>query len=51
VEQVVSVWRQAIDAMKANPQGYAPRHEWMAALDSVSEGTQTTLGAYSRPWQ
>ncbi|WP_207061373.1 peptidase U32 family protein [Motiliproteus sp. SC1-56] len=51
VEQVVSVWREAIDAMKANPQGYAPRHDWMAALDSVSEGTQTTLGAYSRPWQ
>ena len=51
VEQVVSVWRQAIDAMQANPDNYTPRSEWMAALGSVSEGTQTTLGAYSRPWQ
>ncbi|WP_210398110.1 ubiquinone anaerobic biosynthesis protein UbiU [Motiliproteus sediminis] len=51
VEQVVSVWRQAIDAMQANPAEYAAKHEWMAALDAVSEGSQTTLGAYSRPWQ
>ncbi len=51
VEQVVSVWRQAIDAMQANPAGYSARQEWMAALDAVSEGSQTTLGAYSRPWQ
>ena len=51
VEQVVSVWREAIDAFKSNPQGYAAKYEWMAALDKVSEGSQTTLGAYSRPWQ
>ncbi|WP_421868934.1 ubiquinone anaerobic biosynthesis protein UbiU [Motiliproteus sp.] len=51
VEQVVSVWRQAIDAMQANPAGYSPKPEWMATLGGVSEGTQTTLGAYSRPWQ
>ncbi|MCW9053701.1 MAG: U32 family peptidase [Motiliproteus sp.] len=51
VEQVVKVWREAIDAFKANPQGYAAKYEWMAALDKVSEGSQTTLGAYSRPWQ
>ncbi|MEH6822388.1 MAG: peptidase U32 family protein [Motiliproteus sp.] len=51
VAQVVSVWRQAIDAMQANPASYAAKQEWMAALDAVSEGSQTTLGAYSRPWQ
>lgn len=51
VEQVVSVWRQAIDAMKADPEGYTAKPEWMNVLGSVSEGTQTTLGAYSRPWQ
>ena len=39
------------DPMKANPAGYAAKQEWMAALDAVSEGSQTTLGAYSRPWQ
>ncbi|MEH6825366.1 MAG: peptidase U32 family protein [Motiliproteus sp.] len=51
VEQVVRVWRQAIDAMKADPKGYQAKPEWMSALGNVSEGTQTTLGAYSRPWQ
>jgi len=51
VEQVVSVWRQAIDAMQSNPQGYAVKPEWMSVLGNVSEGAQTTLGAYSRPWQ
>ncbi len=51
VEQVVSVWRQAIDAMQADPKGYQAKPEWMTALGNVSEGTQTTLGAYSRPWQ
>ncbi len=51
VEQVVSVWRQAIDAMQSDPQGYSVKPEWMSVLGNVSEGTQTTLGAYSRPWQ
>ncbi len=51
VEQVVSVWRQAIDAMQVDPVGYVAKPEWMSVLGSVSEGTQTTLGAYSRPWQ
>ena len=51
VEQVVSVWRQAIDAMKADPDNYAPTEQWMNILGGVSEGAQTTLGAYSRPWQ
>ncbi len=51
VEQVVGVWRQALDAFAANPQNYAAKPEWMATLDNVSEGSQTTLGAYSRPWQ
>ncbi|RRJ83400.1 ubiquinone anaerobic biosynthesis protein UbiU [Aestuariirhabdus litorea] len=51
VEQVVSVWRQALDAYAANPAGFQPRAEWMSVLANVSEGSQTTLGAYSRPWQ
>ena len=51
VEQVVKVWREALDSFATNPQGYAAKYEWMAALDNVSEGSQTTLGAYSRPWQ
>jgi putative protease len=51
VERVVSTWRQAIDAFKVDPVGYTVKQEWMRALDAVSEGSQTTLGAYSRPWQ
>ena len=33
------------------PRTTGPRPQWMAELGKVSEGTQTTLGAYSRPWQ
>ncbi len=51
VSRVVSVWREAIDHCLSNPQTYLPTPQWMAYLASVSEGTQTTLGAYNRPWQ
>ncbi len=49
--QVTKVWRAAIDACKRDPQQYRPQADWIAALGKVSEGTQTTLGAYYRPWQ
>ncbi len=51
VRQVTSVWRQAIDACRAAPERFQPRPEWMQALGAVSEGQQTTLGAYHRTWQ
>jgi putative protease len=51
VEQVTKVWRAAIDAYQQDPDNYRPREEWLQALQKVSEGTQTTLGAYHRPWQ
>ena len=50
-QQVTQVWRQAIDAYYAAPESYTPQPQWLAALNKVSEGSQTTLGAYSRPWQ
>ncbi|MCW8932587.1 MAG: U32 family peptidase [Gammaproteobacteria bacterium] len=50
-QQVTQVWRQAIDSFYADPQNYKPQPQWSAALNKVSEGSQTTLGAYSRPWQ
>ncbi|MFV2800189.1 hypothetical protein ACNKFI_43065, partial [Escherichia coli] len=28
-----------------------PQSAWMETLGSMSEGTQTTLGAYHRKWQ
>ena len=51
VAQVAKVWRAALDTCRRDPEHYAPRPEWMAELGKVSEGTQTTLGAYARPWQ
>ena len=51
VAQVTAVMRAAIDACLQDPQAYKPQASWMNKLGDVSEGTQTTLGAYHRPWQ
>ncbi len=51
VAQVTKVWREAIDSCERNPGGFKAQADWMAALEKVSEGSQTTLGAYHRPWQ
>jgi len=51
VRQVTRVWRQAIDSCLSDPESFQPRSEWMQQLGAVSEGQQTTLGAYHRTWQ
>jgi len=51
VSQVVSIWRQAIDGHAQFGERFRPSPEWVSQLDAVSEGAQTSLGAYSRPWQ
>lgn len=51
VAQVTAVMRAAIDQCLANPADFQAQKSWMDQLESVSEGTQTTLGAYHRPWQ
>jgi len=51
VAQVTRVWRAALDACQRDPSAYTPQASWLAELGKVSEGTQTTLGAYHRPWQ
>jgi len=51
VAQVTAVLRAAIDQCLLNPADYQPRDRWMQELAEVSEGSQTTLGAYHRPWQ
>jgi len=51
VRQVTQVWRQAIDACLEDPDNFQPKAEWMQTLGCVSEGQQTTLGAYHRTWQ
>ena len=49
--QVTQVWRQAIDSVRRNAQGFAVQPQWQRALSQLSEGAQTTLGAYERTWQ
>ncbi|HCZ8392445.1 ubiquinone anaerobic biosynthesis protein UbiU [Proteus mirabilis] len=51
VTEVARVWRAAIDQCKKDPQGFKTQPCWMSALGKISEGTQTTLGAYHRKWQ
>ncbi|MBB1126655.1 ubiquinone anaerobic biosynthesis protein UbiU [Thiospirillum jenense] len=51
VGQVTRIWRAALDAFERDPAHFTPRPEWTAELGKVSEGAQTTLGAYHRPWQ
>ncbi|OZS66396.1 protease [Proteus mirabilis] len=51
VTEVARVWRAAIDQCKKDPQGFKNQPRWMSALGKISEGTQTTLGAYHRKWQ
>jgi len=51
VAQVTRVWREAIDAAQREGARFAPRREWMVALDRHAEGSQHTLGAFSRPWK
>lgn len=51
VAQVTKVWREAIDAAQRERGNFAPRAQWMAALNRHAEGSQHTLGAFSRPWK
>lgn len=51
VAQVTRIWRQAIDRCKASPETFVAEESWMNALSELSEGTQTTLGAWHRQWQ
>ena len=51
VAQVTKAWREAIDSYFADPENYQAKPEWHQTLGEVSEGSQTTLGAYHRSWQ
>jgi collagenase-like PrtC family protease len=51
VAKVASVWRQAIDRFSVQGANYQAQPDWHKTLASLSEGSQTTLGAYHRPWQ
>ncbi len=51
VSQVTRIWRAAISSCMNNTEDFFVRGDWLYELEKVSEGTQTTLGAYHRPWQ
>ncbi len=51
VEQVTRVWRAAIDSYNKAPEQYKVESTWRQTLAGLSEGSQTTLGAYHRAWQ
>ena len=51
VAKVTQVLRAAIDSCMRDPENFMPDQAWLAQLTSLSEGVQTTLGAYQREWQ
>jgi len=51
VAQITQVWRAAIDTVKADPERFMVQEQWQQTLSSLSEGSQTTLGAYHRKWK
>lgn len=51
VAKVTRVWRSAIDRVTDDPDAYLVSEEWSRVLADLSEGNQTTLGAYHRRWR
>ncbi len=51
ITQVVRTWRAALDAYQRNPERFIPEGSWSQTLSELSEGQQTTLGAYARVWR
>ncbi len=51
VAQITRVWRAAIDTVVADAATYTINSDWERTLTGLAEGSQTTLGAYHRPWQ
>ncbi|WNO61621.1 peptidase U32 family protein [Rheinheimera sp. MMS21-TC3] len=51
VAQITQVWRAAIDHVMQDPDHFMVQQNWQQVLASLSEGSQTTLGAYHRSWK
>lgn len=51
VRSLTRVWRAAIDRVKADPTMFQTEANWQQVLAGLSEGSQTTLGAYHRHWK
>jgi len=50
VRDVARTWRQAIDACMTSD-SFKVEEQWQTCLSDLSEGNQTTLGAYHKRWQ
>jgi putative protease len=50
VSSVTRVWRQALDRLERQPDGWQPDAAWQQELARHAEGRQTTLGPYHRSW-
>jgi putative protease len=51
VAQVTRTLRAALDSARDSAERFHVKPAWQAELAKVSEGSQATLGAYSRPWR
>lgn len=51
VGKITRVWREAIDCVMADPEHFSVQGNWQHVLSQLSEGSQTTLGAYHRSWK
>jgi putative protease len=51
VAQVTKAMRAALDTLERDGERYQVKQAWQTELAKVSEGSQATLGAYSRPWR
>ncbi|MBD1388701.1 U32 family peptidase [Neiella sp. HB171785] len=51
VAEVTKAWRAAIDQCKADPSNYQLDPVLESSMAQLSEGCQTTLGAYHRTWK
>jgi O2-independent ubiquinone biosynthesis protein UbiU len=51
VAQVARIWRSAIDDAALHTDAFQPLLLWQQVLAELSEGAQTTFGAYQRAWQ
>ena len=51
VAQVTRTFRAALDELARSADSFKIKPAWQTELGKVSEGTQATLGAYSRPWR
>ena len=49
IKTVAKTWSAALEQLETG--NYQTKAEWNQALSEVSEGFQTTLGAYHRSWQ